>query len=65
MSKKPGAVQVDHLTERGVKIGTASSVIAEQWDHAEIYPNCANSEYNVSNEQRQIIQLFCSDEGGS
>ena len=54
-----GPMLVDHLKERGVKISVETSVVAEQWNCAEVYPDGANSEYNVGNEQEQMLRLFC------
>ena len=49
------------LRERGVKIGIATSLINEQWDQAEIYPNQVNTELLLSEDQRNILQLFGSE----
>lgn len=43
---------------RGVKIGTASSVRAAQWDAAEIYPRPLNPALFVSADQAALLRLF-------
>jgi len=53
---------LDHLRSRGVKIGIATSVIAEQWNHAEIYPASRNRALSLTDEQREMLQLFHSHE---
>ena len=45
------------LHERGVQIGPRTSVIAELWDRAEIYPQ-RNKRLILSEEQRQLLALF-------
>ena len=51
---------VDNLRERAVKIGVATSVIADQWNRAEIYPNTIQSKLPLSEAQREMLQLFHS-----
>lgn len=46
--------------ERGVKRGTASSVVKWQWSAAEIYP-VANSVLPVSSRQAELLHLFGTD----
>jgi hypothetical protein len=46
--------------ERGVKRGTASSVIKRQWAAAEIYP-APNSALPISSRQAELLQLFSTD----
>jgi hypothetical protein len=46
--------------ERGVKRGTASSVVKWQWSAAEIYPG-ANSVLPISSRQAELLQLFGTD----
>jgi hypothetical protein len=46
------------LHERGVQIGPRTSVIAELWDRAEIYPSQHNKRLILSQEQRQLLALF-------
>ena len=46
------------LHERGVQIGPRTSVIAELWDRAEIYPAQRNKRLILSEEQRQLLALF-------
>jgi hypothetical protein len=43
---------------RGVKVGTASSVLTATWDAAEIYPRSTNPAYWVSAEQAAQLRLF-------
>jgi len=53
-----GAEILDHLKSRGVKIGVATSVIAEQWNRAEMYPASRNRALSLNDEQREMLQLF-------
>jgi hypothetical protein len=46
--------------ERGVKRGTASSVLKRQWAAAEIYP-ADNSALPISSHQVELLQLFSAD----
>ena len=55
-----GPTLVEHLQQRGVKIGVATSVVKAQWNNAEIYPNRTNPDYIVSSEQRDMLRLFGS-----
>ncbi len=52
---------VRQLRERGVKIGTAASVAGRYWDEAEIYPCAANPAYEMTNDQRRMIEMFKSE----
>jgi len=47
------------LRARGRKTGTASSVRAELWDAAEIYPR-RNPLFPLTNDQRRLLALFAS-----
>lgn len=49
---------INELEKRGVKIGTATSVISKLWDEAEIYPNQRNGILLLSEEQIQQLKLF-------
>jgi hypothetical protein len=49
------------LGERGVKIGIATSVLAMQWDAAEIYPRSQNPLLIVNETQRRQVKLFACD----
>ncbi|MDQ3987682.1 MAG: hypothetical protein M3291_00500 [Actinomycetota bacterium] len=49
---------LDEQQARGVKIGVASSVRAEQWDAAEIYPRPTNRTLPVSPDQAELLRLF-------
>ncbi|GAA0826506.1 hypothetical protein ACFQVD_27950 [Streptosporangium amethystogenes subsp. fukuiense] len=46
------------LRARGVRIGTASSVLAAQWAAAEIYPRTGNPALPVRPEQAELLRLF-------
>ena len=46
------------LHERRVQIGSQTSVIAELWDRAEIYPTQRNKRLILSEEQRNLLALF-------
>jgi hypothetical protein len=46
--------------ERGVKRGTASSVVKRQWTAAEVYPG-ANPMLPISSRQAELLQLFGAD----
>jgi hypothetical protein len=47
------------LRARGRKVGTASSVRAELWDAAEIYPRL-NPLFPLTSDQRRLLALFAS-----
>jgi hypothetical protein len=49
---------LDEQQARGVKIGVASSVRADQWDAAEIYPRPVNRALPVSPDQAELLRLF-------
>lgn len=53
------AAVVADLRSRGLKIGVASSVRAELWEAAEIYPR-PNPSFPLSSEQREQLALFGS-----
>ncbi len=46
------------LHERGVQIGTRTSVIGPLWDRAEIFPVQRNNRLILSDEQRRLLTLF-------
>lgn len=46
------------LRERGVQIGTRTSVIGQLWDRAEIFPVQRNNRLILSEEQRKLLTLF-------
>jgi len=46
------------LHERGVQIGTRTSVIGPLWERAEIYPVQQTSRLVLSEEQRRLLALF-------
>ena len=56
-----GVGLVGKLRERGVKIGTATSVRREFWDEAEVYPKHNNPMLAVNADQAYLLGLF----GGS
>ena len=49
---------VAQLSERGVKIGVATSVRRHVWEAAEIYPSPNNSTLRLTPEQISMIELF-------
>ena len=51
---------VSQLNKKGVKIGTATSVSKDLWDIAEIYPRQKSCEILVTEEQKELIELFDS-----
>ena len=54
-----GAKQVrTELSTRGVRIGTASSVRATQWESAEIYPRPNNALITIEPQQVALLRLF-------
>ena len=46
------------LRERGVQIGSHTSVINQLWERAEIFPIQHNSSLILTEEQRALIQIF-------
>ena len=46
------------LKQRGVKIGVATSVIKEQWNRAEIYPQNRCNTITLDETQRKLLRLF-------
>jgi len=46
------------LRERGVQLGSRTSVISQLWERAEIFPSQQNQALILSDEQRQLLQLF-------
>lgn len=46
------------LRERGVQIGSHTSVIAQLWERAEIFPTQRNPSLMLTEEQRQLLKLF-------
>jgi hypothetical protein len=46
------------LRERGVQVGTGTSVTGPLWERAEIYPMQRNSALLLSQEQRAMLALF-------
>jgi hypothetical protein len=51
------AILVAELRGRGLKIGVGSSVRAQQWEAAEIYPR-HNPSFVLTEEQRDLLALF-------
>ena len=49
------------LLERGVQLGVASSVLAAQWEAAEIYPRANNLDLVVSEPQRGQLEMFAPE----
>ncbi len=48
----------DEQDARGVRTGTASSVLRRQWDEAEIYPRNCNPLLRVSPHQVELLELL-------
>ena len=53
-----GSVLVKELRERGLKIGTATSVRRQLWNEAEIYPLPKNPALPLKAEQRAMVEMF-------
>jgi len=52
---------LEQCRERGVKISReATSVSAQQWEQAEIYPKATNATSAVDDNQRRLLGLFSS-----
>ena len=51
---------VRELQARGVKIGTATSVVKHEWEAAEIYPNQRNLGFRPTDEQMAQLLAFGS-----
>jgi len=49
---------VNILRQRGVKIGIATSVRKSSWENSEIYPNIANKKFELTEEQKRMLDLF-------
>ena len=49
---------MESLKERGVKIGTATSVVRHLWDSAEVYPKRTNENIVVSRSQSDALTQF-------
>ena len=49
---------IESLRERGVKIGTATSVVRRLWDSAEVYPQQTYKDFIVSDKQIEKLILF-------
>lgn len=54
---------LEELRARGVKIGTATSVCAPQWDAAEIFPRANNALLRINSEQAKLLRLFAVGSG--
>lgn len=46
------------LRERGVQIGSGTSVTGPLWERAEIYPVPRNSQFQLSDDERKVLILF-------
>lgn len=46
------------LRERGVQLGTGTSITGPLWERAEIYPAQRNNQLILSNEERTMLALF-------
>jgi hypothetical protein len=49
------------LTERGVKLCEATSIRNQQWCAAEVFPRSVNSNFRLSEIQKQALRLFSRD----
>lgn len=49
---------IESLKDRGVKIGTATSVVRRLWDCAEVYPQQTNKDINLCRKQWEELGLF-------
>jgi hypothetical protein len=58
------AALVASLKRRGVKFSAATSIRRHYWEAAEIYPLQRNNSLVLSEEQRQLLALFRSENGG-
>jgi hypothetical protein len=52
---------LEQLRERGVRIGTATSVATSYWQAAELYPTARCSVILLTGEQRRALALFAGD----
>lgn len=50
---------------RGIKTGTASSVLAAAWQQAEIFPRPTNPVLPLTDEHSRLLRLFAHDEGAT
>jgi len=55
------SILVERLRDRGVNVGTASSVRKSDWMDAEIFPASRNPEYQLTEEQKECLSLFSSE----
>lgn len=46
------------LHERGVQIGSHTSIINQFWERSEIFPQARNTILTLTDEQRQLLRLF-------
>lgn len=46
------------LRERGVQIGSSTSITGPLWEHAELYPTQHNNRLQLTSEQRTALALF-------
>lgn len=46
------------LRERGVQIGTGTSITGPLWEHAELYPAQNNTRLRLTAEERELLALF-------
>lgn len=49
---------VETLHARGVKVGTATSVVSQAWSDAEVFPRQANPALPLSHDQREALATF-------
>ena len=53
-----GPKLIDILRSRGIKFSVATSVRQHLWKEAEIYPSSNNIAFEVSNNQRKMLEYF-------
>ncbi|MGH2508665.1 MAG: hypothetical protein ACRDHZ_14870 [Ktedonobacteraceae bacterium] len=53
-----GHTLLNVVRERGVQISSRTSVINQLWEQAEIFPTPRNPLFQLTTEQRQLLQLF-------
>jgi hypothetical protein len=53
-----GRELLNALRERGVQIGSHTSVINQLWERVELFPTPHNNRLLLTAEQRQLLQLF-------
>jgi hypothetical protein len=52
-----------NLASRGVAVGVASSVVADLWQRAQVYPSANNLALSLTHDQRAALSLFAEGAG--